>query len=389
MFSKISASLFIAALLGGMAFTVDAQTSSVFSTGLHHPTKIITAADSSLLVAEGGTMTPNTGRISVLDGGTGVRHTLIDGLPSGVSNLGGQPDTDGSTGIFLRGNVLYIVSGVGDACINVGPGLELPNPAGASSPIFDSIIEVTLPGGYASLASGFTMTLADQTALAANTSLELTNADGNTITVRMVANLPDYRAEPRPGAPNNVRASHLFGVEVFQKDIYVPDAAFNLIHRVDIATGAESTFAAFPNRPNPAPPGGPFIEAVPDNIHRVGNRLLVPLLTGFPFRVGYSEVQTVSLKNGQHETLIPGLTSAIDVLRVENADGDAYYTLEFSANQLANAPGRLRYFSSANAAPVTVVPVVITPTSMAMDETSGDIFITNIFPGTVTRVQFP
>jgi len=121
----------------------------------------------------------------------------------------------------------------------------------------------------------------------------------------------------------------------------------------------------------------------------VGNRLLVPLLTGFPFRVGYSEVQTVSLKNGQHETLIPGLTSAIDVLRVENVDGDAYYTLEFSANQLANAPGRLRYFSSANAAPVTVVPVVITPTSMAMDETSGDIFITNIFPGTVTRVQFP
>src|SRR6185369_6712650 len=114
-----------------------------------------------------------------------------------------------------------------------------------------------LPGGYASLASGFTMTLADQTALAANTSLDLTNADGNTITIRMVANLPDYRAEPRPGAPNNVRASHLFGVEVFQKDLYVPDAAFNLIHRVDIATGAESTFATFPNRPNPAPPGGP------------------------------------------------------------------------------------------------------------------------------------
>jgi len=217
MFTKISASLFIAVLLGGMAFTVGAQTSSVFSTGLHHPTKIITAADSSLLVAEGGTMTPNTGRISVIDGGTGSRHTLIDGLPSGVSNLGGQPDTDGTTGIFLRGNVLYVTSGVGDACINVGPGLELPNPAGASSPIFNSIIEVTLPGGYASLASGFTMTLADQTALAANTTLELTNTDGNTITIRMVANLPDYRAEPRPGAPNNVRASHLFGVEVFQR----------------------------------------------------------------------------------------------------------------------------------------------------------------------------
>ncbi len=111
-------------------------------------------------------MTANTGRISVVDRTTGAHHTLIDGLPSGVSNLGGMDDTDGTTGIHLTGNVLYVVSGVGDAVINVGPGLELPNPAGASSPIFNSIIEIHLPGGYASLSSGFSMTLADQAALA-------------------------------------------------------------------------------------------------------------------------------------------------------------------------------------------------------------------------------
>ncbi len=132
-----------------------------------------------------------------------------------------------------------------------------------------------------------------------------------------------------------------------------------------------------------------FIEAVPDNIHRVGNRLIVPLLTGFPFIPGTAEVQSVSLKNGHHETLIPDLTSAIDVLHVETGSGDSYFTLEFSANQLGGLPGRLRYFSSAGAAPETVVPAVITPTSMARDEETGDIFITNIFPGTVTRVQFP
>ncbi|HEX3101902.1 MAG TPA: hypothetical protein VHQ01_08930, partial [Pyrinomonadaceae bacterium] len=268
-----------------MALTINAQTASVFSTGLNHPTKIITATDNSLLVAESGTMTPNTGRISVIDRETGARHTFIDGLPSGVSNLGGPPDTDGTTGIFLHGNVLYVVSGVGDACINVGPGLELPNPAGASSPIFDSVIEMTLPGGYASLGSGFTMSLADQTALAANMPATLTNAEGKIITARMVANLPDYRSETRPGHPANVRASHLFGIEMFQKNLYVVDAAFNLIHKIDAASGAASTFVTFPNRTNPRFPtvGGPFIEAVPDNIHRWGNRLLVPLLTGFPF----------------------------------------------------------------------------------------------------------
>lgn len=375
-----------------MGIDARSQTTSVITDGLNHPTKIITVADNSLLVSESGTMTPNTGRISVIDRTTGVRHTLIGGLPSGVNNLGGPPDTDGTTGIFLKGNLLYVSSGVGDAVINVGPGLELPNPTGASSPIFNSIIEITLPGGYASLASSFTMTLAEQAALAVNTPVVLTNAEGEQIAIRMVADLPDYRAEPRPTAPDNVRASHLFGVEMYQKQLYVVDAAFNLIHRVDIGSGTTTAFATFPNKLNPLFPGlgGPFIEAVPDNIHRVGNRLLVPMLTGFPFVPGLAEVQVVSLNDGSHETLIPGLTSAIDVLHLESDEGvDSFFTLEFSANQLAGAPGRLRYFSSADALPVTVVPVVITPTSMARDDNTGDIFITNIFPGTVTRVQFP
>jgi hypothetical protein len=381
----------VALAVGGITLTTHAQTTSVLSAGLDHPTKIITAAGNSLLVAEGGTMTANTGRISVIDRVTGTRHTLIDGLPSGVSNLGGTDDTDGTTGIYLKGNVLYVTSGVGDAVINVGPGLELPNPTGPSSPIFNSVIEITLPGGYASLGSGFSMTLADQAALADYKPVVLKNSRGQSIAIRMIADLPDYRPEERPGAPDNVRASHLFGLDIFQKKLYVVDAGFNLIHRIDTRSGSASTFVNFPNKPNPLFPGigGPVIEAVPDNIHRVGSRLIVPLLTGFPFVPEFAEVQSISLRGDRHETLIPGLTSAIDVLLVETAGADGYFVLEFSADQLGGLPGRLQYFSSANAAPETVVPVVITPTSMARDEGSGDIFITNIFPGTVTRVQFP
>ncbi|MEO6051354.1 MAG: hypothetical protein ABIP78_08490 [Pyrinomonadaceae bacterium] len=391
--------------LSGFVFEYHAQTSGVFTIGLDHPTKVINASGNSLLVAEGGTFTPNTGRISVVDKTTAVRHTLISGLPSGVSNLGGPPDTDGTTGLLLHGQVLYLTNGVGDAAMNDGPGIEIPNPAGPSSPIFNSILELTLPQGYTDLASEFVMTMANQTTLAGNLPVVLTNAEGMHLWIRLVVDLHDYRPEPRPARPDNVRAGHLFGLELFESNLYVVDAAFNVIHRVNVVNGNTTTLLTFPNRPNPLFPmlGGPFVEPVPDNIHRVGDRLLVPLLTGFPFIQNFSGVQSVDIRHGSTETLIPNLTSAIDVLRIENVKeslisaainensrGDgSYYTLEFSANQLANQPGRIRFYATPTATPVTVVPVVITPTSMVRDPLTGDIFVTNIFPGTLTRVQFP
>jgi hypothetical protein len=381
--------------IGAVCFS---QTTSVFSVGLNHPTKITLGAGNSLLVSEAGTFTANTGRISIVDRFTGNRSSLIEGLPSGVSNLGGPPDADGPSGLLLNGNTLYVTVGVGDAVINVGPGLELPanNP---SSPIFNSVMAFTLPGGYQDVQSPFTMTLADQSALEAGNKVILTNSEGKTALVKLIADLPDYRSEPRMGHPDNVRAGHLFGVEMFQKDLYIVDAAFNVIHKVNLEGGGYTTFIEFANRPNPLFPmlGGPFIEPVPDNIHRWGNRLLVPLLTGFPFVGGLSEVRAVDLKGAQTTVLIPNLSSAIDVLRIgDESDpsfaanfGGSFYTLEFSVNQLGGLPGRLSYYSSASSAPVVVSPALITPTSMARDGKTGDIFVTNIFPGTVSRVQFP
>ncbi len=391
--------LIITVAVCGLALNIRAQMTTVLTGGLNRPTKIIVAADNSLLVAESGTTTPNTGRVSLVNRTTGARQTLIGGLPSGVSNLGGPPDPSGPSGLVMRGHTLYATIGVGDAMMNVGgPGLELPNP-NPSSPLFDSVLELNLPGNYEEITSAFTLSFANQTTLASGGEVELTNADGQTMTIRMIANFPDYRPNPRPTAPNNQRASNIFGVEIFQKNLYVVDASFNLIYRVNISGGQYATFVMFPNKPNPLFPtiGGPFIEPVPDNIHRVGNQLLVPLLTGFPFVSGFSEIQSVSLKGGGRETFIPNLTSAIDVLHVETSDdskhiGDAedmYFTLEFSANQLMNQPGRLKFYSSPDAAPVTIVSNLISPTSMARDEKTGDIFITEIFTGRIIRVQIP
>jgi hypothetical protein len=369
--------------LCGLALSIQAQTTSVFTVGLEAPTKIITAGDDSLLVAEGGTTVANTGRVSVVNRTTGARRTLVGGLPSGLSI---QAEPSGPTGLIMRGRTLYLTIGIGNVVVSGGPGgLELPNP-NPSSPLFDSVLELNLPGNLAAITSPFMLSAANQTTLAGGGQVALTNAGGQQMTVRVVANLPDFVPNPRPGFPNNVRASNLFGVEIFQNDLYVVDASLNLIYRVAIFGGQFSTFVTFPNKPNPLFPtfGPPTVEAVPDNIHLVGDRLLVPLLTGFPFVQNLAEVQSVSLESGGRETLIPNLTSAIDVLQVEE---NGYFTLEFSANQLANQPGRLKYFFSPDAAPVVVVSNLISPTSMVRDEMTGFIFVTEIFPGRIILVQ--
>lgn len=83
--------------LCGLALSVQAQTTSILTVGLEGPTKIITVGDNSLLVAEAGTAVPNTGRVSLVNRTTGARQTLVGGLPSGLSNLGGAPEPSGPT----------------------------------------------------------------------------------------------------------------------------------------------------------------------------------------------------------------------------------------------------------------------------------------------------
>ncbi|KXK07359.1 MAG: hypothetical protein UZ17_ACD001000016 [Acidobacteria bacterium OLB17] len=379
-----------ALLLAFFGFTVigSAQTTSVLTGGLHLPTKVITGPRNSLLVSEDGTPTPNTGSVVVVDRTTGEHHALLSGLPSGVDNLGGPPVSDGTTGIYLDGRVLYVTSGVGDATTNIG-GVEYPTGA-PSSPLFCSVMQIFLPRHFESLQSDFHMTLDDQNALADGRWVRLTNAEGYSAFARVVANLPDYRSEPRPGIPNAVRSGHIFGVTRHGWNLYLADASFNLIYRVNLFTGRSSVVTELPTRPNPlfGTIGGPTIEAVPNNIHTLGNKLLVTELTGFPLVPGQSDVRVVDPRTGAISTLIAGLSSTMDVLAVGDCrHPDGYYTLEFSTNQLAGAPGRMQFFDSAGNSSV-VVPVLITPSSMARDDETGDLFVTNIFPGTITRVQF-
>ena len=107
--------------------------------GLRGPLGITQTKAGNLLVAETGTPTANTGRISILDV-TGARRTLIDGLPSGISAEGNEPS--GPSGLFLRDRTLYVAIGVGDNVQNgSSPGVEVPNP-NPSSPLLSSVLAI-------------------------------------------------------------------------------------------------------------------------------------------------------------------------------------------------------------------------------------------------------
>jgi len=96
-----------------------AQASSVLTTGLQGPNKIITAGQSHLLVSETGTPTPNSGRIALVHRIDGSRRTLIDGLPSGFNTVEQAPS--GPSGIKLNGVTLYVTIGQGDSVIPAIP----------------------------------------------------------------------------------------------------------------------------------------------------------------------------------------------------------------------------------------------------------------------------
>ena len=186
--------------------------------------------------------------------------------------------------------------------------------------------------------------------------------------------------EPAPSGPS--------AVALRGRTLYVADASQNLVYRVDLDEGDFEVLARFAPKPNPLPFGPPVMEAVPNNVRVFGKQLLVTYLTGFPFAAGAAEVRKLNLANDSQTPFIGGLTSAIDVLPVKGPQGqDQFYTLEFSTDMLANAPGRLQFFSSPGAAPVVVAGGLISPISLARDEQTNTLYVSSIFTGTVVKVQ--
>ncbi len=373
------------ALLG--TATIRAQT-SVFMGGLHDPSKIILAGTSSVLVAESGTMAPNSGRISLVSRTTRIRQTLIDGLPSGVSRSGGAPEASGPSGMRLVGQKLYITIGAGDTSMPVTGG-SIANPA-PSSPLLNSVLELTVPPDFETLASGFTLTAADQTKLNGGGQVPLTNAQGKQLVARLVVSLPKLRSEPTQALPANIREANVYDVEVAGDSLYVVDASFNLLYRIYISNGSYETFTTFAWKTNPLPFGPPVIEPVPDSIRIIGSKLYISFLTGFPFAAGLAEVRTVDLSTRSQAVFLSNLTSALDFMPFGGtAPSDQYLALEFSANMLAQAPGRLKLITTSSSTTRILASTLITPTAIARDPQNGSIYVTEKATGRLMSVASP
>ena len=226
-------------LLFGVAFAAGAAAQPIcpapeLASGLLLPQSIVQSPLGNLLIAESGTRVPNTGRISIV-GLDGSRRTFLDGLPSGISDVG---DPAGPAGLVLRGRTLYGLIGIGDSILpGTVPRTALANPNPSSS-IFSSLLAIHFSANVEKTTAGFTMSIADQETLAEGRRVIFSNGGGDTIEVELVANFPDYVAEPLPAEPANVRGSNPFGVAVVADRAYVTDGGRNLVWSVDMPAGA-------------------------------------------------------------------------------------------------------------------------------------------------------
>jgi hypothetical protein len=348
-----------------------------FASGLQLPSKITFTPRGHLLVAENGTG-PNLGRISVVNRNTGQRRTLIGGLPAGINTAEGQPAPSGPSGVLVVGNTLYVTIGQGDAVLaGTAPGSQIPNPTPASQ-LLSSVLEFVPNKALDDIPGELVLTPDQLLGVRAGAHITLGNGQ-NFFTVRMVANFDDYRAEPRPDFPANVRASNPYGLTMIGDTLYIADSGWNSVRTVRISSTSVATLMTFPPIANPTPVGAPGIDAVPDSIRADGDRLLVTLLTGFPFVPGLSRAVAVDRTTGAVTTIVDNLNSAIDIVRV----GDAYVVSEFSTNLIGGAPGRILLVRGE--ARTTLADNIVSPSSIAVDTRTGELFVAQIFPGLIVR----
>ena len=372
--------------------TAEAQCPAIEVTaGLDFPLGLAQTNDGNFVVSESGRRgVQHSGRLSIVDP-SGNRVTLVDGLPSATNDVG---DPSGPAGVFMRGRTLYVAMGIGDNVLaGPAPRTQVVNP-NPSSPIFSSILAIHFSAYTERITSGFSLTADDQAALARGEAVRLSNGGGDTITIELVTNLPDYVLNPPPNPTSTVRvASNPFDLVAIADRIYVTDGGRNLVWEVDVPSGASSTLVEFPTVPNPAFPtiGGPVVEAVPTGISTRAGQLLVTLFRGFPFPAGTSSVEEIDPVTRSRTTFIDGLKAAIDVLTVRSETVEPsldYLVLQHASSPvLFTAPGTLARIDGQTDEGVVIAGCLNRPTSMARDARTGAVYITELLTGRLVAVQ--
>ena len=346
------------------------QRPSVVATGLQGPQKIVLTSGGNLLVSETSTAT-NSGRVSFVSR-AGVRTSLLESLPSGTEVTGGG---SGPTAMAIRDRTLYLAIGGGDTERTVpNSAARQFNPAGASSPIFDTILELRFSRDLDTPQGPFRMTPQHQATLNDGGEIDIAGDGGSSVRIALLARFPVAEVAP---APLLYRFANPWGLALSPdgKDLYVSDGSADLVSKIDTATGRWKRLSRFAGIPNPTPVGPPVGDAVPTSVRIYGNQLLVSFLTGFPFAPGNERVLAVN-QDGTTEPFIYNLTSATDILVRTRPNGNLqFFVLEFSANQSASPapPGRLLSYDTP--VPEVLAAGLITPVSLAYDASNQELYI--------------
>jgi hypothetical protein len=365
----------LSVLLATIATEADAE---VFATGLTGPIKLDVTGLGSLVVSERGTAT-NDGRLSIVDRAGNVRP-LLSGLPS-AKEVTDVPS--GPTSVVVRGCcIIDLAIGEGDTLrfdLAGPPGSQVPNPVGASSPIFSSVMRIVLSAPVDQITAGFELPQVKYDNIADGYTVALVNTSGEKAWVRLLEELKDFRPDPM----TNVRGSNPFGMTSGPAEtLLIADGGQNSLVQVSVGA-APRTLVRFPPVPNPEGVLPPVTDAVPTSVrHLRGDQYLVSLFAGVPFAPGTSSIRLVDIEQRKQSVLIAGLTSVTDTLPI----GSSLYVLEMSANLSQGAPGQLLRYSSPSSTPTVVASGLIGPTGMVYSPRDRAIYITELFAGQITRV---
>jgi hypothetical protein len=344
---------------------------NVLTSGLRTPLGITQSNQNNLVVSESGISgVLHSGRISIVEP-NGTRRTLLNGLPSAPNDIG---DPSGPAGVFMRGRTLYVAIGVGDTTL---PN-QFPNP-NPSSPIFSSVLAIHFSASVEKKTlQGFSLPLSAQQTLASGQKVTLSNADGDKLTVELIANFPDFTIDPtRPSGFRNVNP---FDLVVIEDQAYVTDGGQNKVWQVDIPTRTFSTLATFPQIANPIPGFPAMIDAVATGIAYNDGQLLVSLFTGVPFPPGRSKVEQVDPLTGNHSAFISGLKTTIDIAPIREGSDTHYLVLQHASptGPFFPPPGLLLHFETPAGPPTVVSSCLTRPTSMVVDEKTGLTYVTEL-----------
>lgn len=184
------------------------------------------------------------------------------------------------------------------------------------------------------------------------------------------------------GAPNSNPYSMALDQDGF---IYVVDAGFNGILKIDPIADTISTFTIFPDFPNPTDIGPPMINSVPSKILSVGDTsFLVGTFTGFPFVEGSAKIYSVSAE-GAIADFVTGLTMVID-LAVDPTDGNLVALQFASFGPMGFEPNSAQLIKIMPDLSLDTLVSGLGPSGGFTFDLAGNAYVTSTFTGQVLKI---